>query len=139
MSVAALTAISDSPALEAYLGELEERLEVAVGSCRGIVAEVGAEALAAGGKRLRPLLVYLSSPSGPPDCPPLLAPGGASRDRAVVISGAEPPDPTVRAPCEPALGALGFDQRRLLFGFRLGGSGSTSAGCSPFATGTLGF
>ena len=66
MSVAALTAISDSPALEAYLGELEERLEVAVGSCRGIVAEVGAEALAAGGKRLRPLLVYLSSPSGPP-------------------------------------------------------------------------
>ncbi len=59
-------AISESPALEAFLDELEERLELAVGSCRGIVAEVGAEALAAGGKRLRPLLVYLSSPSGPP-------------------------------------------------------------------------
>src|SRR5437773_5583707 len=29
---------------------------------RGVVSEVGGEALAAGGKRLRPLLVYLSSP-----------------------------------------------------------------------------
>jgi geranylgeranyl pyrophosphate synthase len=49
-----------------YLEELEERLERAVASHRGVVAEVGAEALAAGGKRLRPLLVYLSAPSGPP-------------------------------------------------------------------------
>jgi geranylgeranyl pyrophosphate synthase len=64
--MSALAAISESPALEAYLGELEERLELAVGSCRGVVAEVGAEALSAGGKRLRPLLVYLSCASGPP-------------------------------------------------------------------------
>ena len=62
----ALAAISESPALEAYLDELEQRLELAVGSCRGTVADVGGEALSAGGKRLRPLLVYLSSPSGPP-------------------------------------------------------------------------
>ena len=62
----ALAAIHESPALEAYLGELEERLELAVGSCRGVVADVGAEALAAGGKRLRPLLVFLSSPGDPP-------------------------------------------------------------------------
>jgi geranylgeranyl pyrophosphate synthase len=62
----ALAAISESPALEAYLGELDERLELAVGSCRGVVADVGAEALAAGGKRLRPLLVFLSSPGDPP-------------------------------------------------------------------------
>src|SRR5439155_6544777 len=37
----------------------------------GVVAEVGAEALAAGGKRLRPLLVYLSTPPGSP--PPVVA------------------------------------------------------------------
>jgi geranylgeranyl pyrophosphate synthase len=67
--VSALAAISESPALEAYLAELEERLELTVGSCRGVVAEVGAEALAAGGKRLRPLLVYLSCASGPPPVP----------------------------------------------------------------------
>jgi geranylgeranyl pyrophosphate synthase len=52
--------------LDIYLEELEERLERAVASHRGVVAEVGAEALAAGGKRLRPLLVYLSAPSGSP-------------------------------------------------------------------------
>jgi geranylgeranyl pyrophosphate synthase len=60
----ALTAI-ESPGLVTYLEELEEHLERAVGSCRGIVADVGAEALSAGGKRLRPLLVFLSSPSEP--------------------------------------------------------------------------
>ncbi len=38
---------------------------------RGVVSEVGAEALAAGGKRLRPLLVYLSAPPGSP--PPVVA------------------------------------------------------------------
>jgi geranylgeranyl pyrophosphate synthase len=64
--VTALASISESPALEAYIAELEDRLERAVASCRGIVADVGAEALAAGGKRLRPLLVFLSSPGEPP-------------------------------------------------------------------------
>jgi geranylgeranyl pyrophosphate synthase len=63
--VTALTAI-ESPGLVTYLEELEEHLERAVGSCRGVVADVGAEALSAGGKRLRPLLVFLSSPSEPP-------------------------------------------------------------------------
>jgi geranylgeranyl pyrophosphate synthase len=53
-----LAEIRDAPGLDGYLGELEERLEHAVGAYRGVVAEVGAEALAAGGKRLRPLLVY---------------------------------------------------------------------------------
>ena len=61
----ALTAI-ESPGLTTYLEELEDHLERAVGSYRGIVAEVGAEALSAGGKRLRPLLVFLSSPTEPP-------------------------------------------------------------------------
>jgi len=53
------------------LAEIETRLDAAIGSYRGVVAEVGAEALAAGGKRLRPLLVYLSSPVGAD--PPLAA------------------------------------------------------------------
>ena len=59
-------ALHDARGLEAYLAELEDRLEHAVGSHRGIVSEVGGEALAAGGKRLRPLLVYLSAPQAPP-------------------------------------------------------------------------
>jgi geranylgeranyl pyrophosphate synthase len=56
--------------LDVYLAELEERLERAVGSHAGIVAEVGAEAISAGGKRLRPLLVFVSSP---PEQPPPIA------------------------------------------------------------------
>jgi geranylgeranyl pyrophosphate synthase len=55
--MSALAEIREAPGLDDYLGELEERLERAVGAYRGVVAEVGAEALAAGGKRLRPLLV----------------------------------------------------------------------------------
>ena len=60
----ALAELRDAPGLEAYLIELEDRLEHAVGAYRGIISEVGSEALAAGGKRLRPLLVYLSTPPG---------------------------------------------------------------------------
>jgi geranylgeranyl pyrophosphate synthase len=62
--VTALAELRDAPGLEAYLIELEDRLEHAVGAYRGIISEVGSEALAAGGKRLRPLLVYLSTPPG---------------------------------------------------------------------------
>jgi geranylgeranyl pyrophosphate synthase len=64
--VTAITALRDAPGLDAYLEELEERLERTVTSHRGVVAEIAAEALSAGGKRLRPLLVYLASPDGPP-------------------------------------------------------------------------
>ncbi|HMI22615.1 MAG TPA: polyprenyl synthetase family protein [Gaiellaceae bacterium] len=62
--MSALAELREAPGLEAYLAELEDHLEHAVGRYRGIVSEVGGEALAAGGKRLRPLLVYLSSPQG---------------------------------------------------------------------------
>jgi geranylgeranyl pyrophosphate synthase len=62
--VTVLAELRDAPGLEAYLAELEDRLDHAVGIYRGIVSEVGGEALAAGGKRLRPLLVYLSRPPG---------------------------------------------------------------------------
>jgi geranylgeranyl pyrophosphate synthase len=62
--LSALAEIREAPGLDAYLAELEGELERAVGAYRGVVAEVGGQALAAGGKRLRPLLVYLSSPPG---------------------------------------------------------------------------
>jgi geranylgeranyl pyrophosphate synthase len=60
--VSALAELREAPGLDAYLAELEDRLETAVGRYQGVVSEVGGEALAAGGKRLRPLLVYLSAP-----------------------------------------------------------------------------
>jgi geranylgeranyl pyrophosphate synthase len=44
-----------------YLDELEERLRRASARHPGVVARVGADALDAGGKRLRPLLVHLTS------------------------------------------------------------------------------
>ncbi len=57
--------------LEEYLDAIEERLARSVASHPGLVAAVGNEALAAGGKRLRPLLVFLSAPPGTE--PPLAA------------------------------------------------------------------
>jgi len=69
--VTTLAEIRDVPGIESYLEELEHRLEEAVAADGGRVAEVGREALAAGGKRLRPLLVFLCSPPGGP--PPLAA------------------------------------------------------------------
>jgi geranylgeranyl pyrophosphate synthase len=60
--VNALAAIQEAPGLESYLDLLEEQLEEAVGAYPGLVAVAGAETLAAGGKRLRPLLVFLSTP-----------------------------------------------------------------------------
>jgi geranylgeranyl pyrophosphate synthase len=72
--VTALAEIREAPGLDAYLADLEDRLESAVGTYRGVVADVGAQALAAGGKRLRPLLVYLSTP---PDADPPVVVGVA--------------------------------------------------------------
>jgi len=46
---------------EPYLEELEQRLESAVARYPGLVAAVGQNAVAAGGKRLRPLLVHLTA------------------------------------------------------------------------------
>src|SRR3954453_8647378 len=48
--------------LAEYLDVLEARLERAVEAHPGVVAAVGKESLAAGGKRLRPVLVFLSAP-----------------------------------------------------------------------------
>jgi geranylgeranyl pyrophosphate synthase len=60
--VSAPAALREAPGLDAYLAALEGRLEAAVAGRPGTVSRVGAEALAAGGKRLRPLLVFLASP-----------------------------------------------------------------------------
>jgi geranylgeranyl pyrophosphate synthase len=58
---AALTEIRTAPGLDSYLDSLEARLERAVEAHAGVVAAVGKESLAAGGKRLRPVIVFLSS------------------------------------------------------------------------------
>ena len=62
------------PGLDTYLEQVEERLTEAVASHPGVVAAVGADALAAGGKRLRPLLAFLSAPE---DARPPVAAGVA--------------------------------------------------------------
>ena len=62
----ALAAVQAAPGLDAYLAELEARLRATVGSHPGTVADAGAESLAAGGKRLRPLLVFLAASGEPP-------------------------------------------------------------------------
>jgi geranylgeranyl pyrophosphate synthase len=65
--MSALAEIREAPGLDEYLADLEHRL----GAYQGIVSDVGGQALAAGGKRLRPLLVYLSTP--PAAEPPVIA------------------------------------------------------------------
>jgi geranylgeranyl pyrophosphate synthase len=54
------------PGLDEYLEAVEERLAAAVAAYDGRVADVGVDALAAGGKRLRPLLAFLCAPPGGP-------------------------------------------------------------------------
>ena len=62
--------LAPSPALEEYLEEVEAALADAVAHYPGVVAEAAALSLA-GGKRLRPLLVFLAAPPGVP--PPVAA------------------------------------------------------------------
>jgi geranylgeranyl pyrophosphate synthase len=60
--VSALAAVRSAPGLEDYLDLIEGHLEEAVGTYPGLVGGAGTETLAAGGKRLRPLLVFLATP-----------------------------------------------------------------------------
>ena len=62
MSTALATA-RRAEGLDAYLERVEARLEAAVGRYPGIAAGAGNDALG-GGKRLRPLLVFLAAPAG---------------------------------------------------------------------------
>jgi geranylgeranyl pyrophosphate synthase len=68
--------VDATPGLAAYMAELEVRLARAVGRREGFASAVASEALTAGGKRLRPLLCFLSSGGGESD--ELLAAGVAT-------------------------------------------------------------
>jgi geranylgeranyl pyrophosphate synthase len=57
----ALEVVQAASGLDEFLSEVEARLVEAVSLYPGLVAEVGASALSAGGKRLRPALAFLSS------------------------------------------------------------------------------
>jgi geranylgeranyl pyrophosphate synthase len=59
-----LTEIDAIPGLAAYMAEVETGLARAVGARPGLAADVSGEALAAGGKRLRPLLCFLTAAPG---------------------------------------------------------------------------
>jgi geranylgeranyl pyrophosphate synthase len=61
--VSALETLRAAPGLDPYLELVEERLVDSVASHPGLVARVSEDALAAGGKRLRPTLAFLSSPA----------------------------------------------------------------------------
>ena len=60
----ALETLRAAPGLDQYLEQVEERLRAAVSGHPGLVARVSEDSLAAGGKRLRPTLAFLSSPLG---------------------------------------------------------------------------
>ena len=58
----ALATVRAAPGLDEYLDRLEDCLQDSVSSHPGLVAAIGSETLAAGGKRLRPVLVFLCTP-----------------------------------------------------------------------------
>ncbi len=60
----ALASVGATPGLAGYMAVLETRLSRAVARRPGAVSSVAGEALAAGGKRLRPLLCFLSASDG---------------------------------------------------------------------------
>ena len=65
-AAATLEMVNSATGLGDYLAAVEDRLAIAIASHPGVVADVGADALAAGGKRLRPALTFLSAPAGSP-------------------------------------------------------------------------
>jgi len=69
-----IDAVVALPGVDEYMARVEERLAAAVGARGGRVSAVGADALAAGGKRLRPLLAFLCAS---PDAAPPVAAGVA--------------------------------------------------------------
>jgi geranylgeranyl pyrophosphate synthase len=60
--VSALATVRRAPGLDRYLALLEKRLEAAVAAYPGRLGDIAADTLTAGGKRLRPLLVFLATP-----------------------------------------------------------------------------
>src|SRR3954451_11850200 len=60
-----LAQVHSTPGLAAYMAEVETGLARAVGARPGLAQEVSGEALSAGGKRLRPLLCFLTAQERP--------------------------------------------------------------------------
>jgi octaprenyl-diphosphate synthase len=63
--VSQLASVHATPGLAAYMAEVEAGLARAVAARPGLAQEVAGEALAAGGKRLRPLLCFLTAAGAP--------------------------------------------------------------------------
>jgi len=61
-----LAQVHATPGVAAYMAEVEAGLARAVAGRPGLAQEVAGEALAAGGKRLRPLLCFLTASGEPP-------------------------------------------------------------------------
>lgn len=62
--MSALETVRSADGLDGYLARVEDDLAEAVSRYPGLVRRVSRDALAAGGKRLRPALAFLSSPDG---------------------------------------------------------------------------
>jgi geranylgeranyl pyrophosphate synthase len=60
--MSAVATVRSTPGLETYLDALQGRLGEAVSAYPGLVADASEETVGAGGKRLRPVLVFLSTP-----------------------------------------------------------------------------
>jgi geranylgeranyl pyrophosphate synthase len=75
--MSAVARILDVPGLAPYLGRVEQRLEATVATGGGPVADAGRETLASGGKRLRPMLVYLCAPADGRSAPAVVTAGAA--------------------------------------------------------------
>ncbi|MGH3135286.1 MAG: polyprenyl synthetase family protein [Gaiellaceae bacterium] len=69
--MSAIDTVRAASGLDDYLVEVEDGLAGAASRYPGLVAEIGASALSAGGKRLRPALAFLSS--SPDAIPPVAA------------------------------------------------------------------
>ena len=77
MSTATLVDLLGAPGVRDYLARIEERLAADVAWVGGSTSATAAETLAAGGKRLRPLLVLLSAPTAHRDRDALVLAGSA--------------------------------------------------------------
>jgi geranylgeranyl pyrophosphate synthase len=72
-----VAAVLEVPGVSTYLDAVEERLRETVARSGGAVAAAGADTLASGGKRLRPMLVHLCAPPAGRMRPGLVAAGCA--------------------------------------------------------------
>lgn len=77
MSTATLVDLLGAPGVRDYLARIEDRLAADVAWVGGSTSATAAETLAAGGKRLRPLLVLLSAPTAHRDRDALVLAGSA--------------------------------------------------------------